>query len=254
MNMALPPNLQVYLRQKAKSIAKSRAHIWPIDPQPFAYSNNDVGTWYCAAFLGEGGMGKAWVWIKLDQHGSVIERIVEKTALDNNPEWSPMAYKWHILRGLMPLEWITQTLAAQVQGAKTILKTVLYPTVQTLADGRRHTRLYMQYAAHQDVFDVMCRHASAGSIVPEEFAWWIFLSMAEAAVIMKNGAMNGRGFGWEQIVHRDLKPVSGNNWFHFFDLADSLGQHLSRRTRPFSIQPFPKTTASMSSTAEVCSN
>lgn len=212
-----------YMRQKAKAIAKSRAQTWSIEPQPFPYSNNDVGAWYCAASVGEGGQGQAWIWLKLDQHGSVIDRIVEKNTLDNIPDWSPTNWKWHFLRGLMPLEWITQTLAAQGQGAKTILKTISNPKVQTLADGRRQTRFYAQYAAHRDVFNVMYSHAVEGSIVPEEFAWWLFLSMAEAAVIMKNGAMNGRAFGWEQIIHRDLKPVSEKNCFHPFQFANSSG-------------------------------
>ena len=86
----------------------------------------------------------------------------------------------------------------------------LPPNTEVCVDDRLEVqkyRMFLAYAPHGDLNDLIQRHAKANVLIPEAFILYIFKALIDTCLTMKRGgAGTTLDQSWEQIVHRDLKP------------------------------------------------
>ncbi|KAK6432706.1 hypothetical protein LTR95_011125 [Oleoguttula sp. CCFEE 5521] len=176
--------------------------------------------WAASRGLGSGGQGVVSVWIKLDPHGRIRERIaVKDTYLVDKDEWEevyPLVQftKWqaHVIEaGALTAfhELNAQPRKEFVQSPRGLVNN---PIID-IRDYREYPdddffRMALEYCPFGDLEELCNTYFEEGRVVPEPFIWCLFAHLADAALLMEQGDLRNPVAGWRTIVHRDMKPAN----------------------------------------------
>lgn len=154
----------------------------------------------------------------LDQHQTIVERMARKH-IQQPVKTDPRSWRGD-LGGegrILPQEYVAQRLMSH-EDAQYVIKNV---AAYRYTEETRIARIYMEYAPHGDLHDLLKLHQQAQRRVTEPFLWVVFRALIESAFIMKYGSLDKKSKpkDWLEIVHRDLKPsnilLSTNDSGHF---------------------------------------
>ncbi|KAG9857093.1 kinase-like protein, partial [Aureobasidium melanogenum] len=152
--------------------------------------------WKYSKSIGEGGQGKAHLWLHLDETQKIIDRIVIKNFV---------AYSNYITEdaptGRVPTEaYISQLL---VPDDSKNFYTVPLLACQPISDSTGGWRTYSPYYSLGNLEDLVNRHTEDAPL-PEAFLWFFFYRMAKALVAMDETLRkDDKG---PVVVHNDIKP------------------------------------------------
>ncbi|KAG9670099.1 kinase-like protein, partial [Aureobasidium melanogenum] len=153
--------------------------------------------WKYSEAIGEGGQGKAHLWVHLDETQKVIDRIVIKNFI---PE-STNAINEHGSTDRIPTEaYIGQLL---VPDDSKHLYTVPILACQPITSSTAGWRTYTPYYSLGNFESLVNRH-TADAPLPEAFLWFFFYRMAKALVAMDETLRkDDKG---PVVIHNDIKP------------------------------------------------
>ncbi|KAF2170233.1 hypothetical protein M409DRAFT_19835 [Zasmidium cellare ATCC 36951] len=208
-----------FLKARDELAVPMARRIPRLNPQPKTMSDKSSGiTWHNARRIFKNGPNEGDLHLGVDSDNKIVKRIVQKT-VDARVTWRlPCIFRGDLngKGSIYPLEWLTHSLASNADGgARSIL-----PVLGTghVNQSQKSYRMCVQYAACRDLNDVAWRYERRGQSIPTPFLYFVFKSVVDACLIMKQGSStaNSPVKDWtEEIVHRDLKPDNV-----FLDLPD----------------------------------
>jgi hypothetical protein len=164
---------------------------------------------------GKGSFGYTSIWIRHDEDGNIVERVVVKDLRPREDEWNSDQAFYGEGRDRTPREAYMHELASSQDPDAFYIVRIRGKTVFW----KKHLlRIYMEYCQHGDSFDAWTRHLETveGEELSDRFLcapalWALFESLARAAHIMTFGTLPGgeEPTGWERMIHRDIKPENG---------------------------------------------
>jgi hypothetical protein len=123
-----------------------------------------TGTWHFLGTAGEGNFGHAGIWGKMNEFGSVLDKIVVKETYCKDM-WDE-SWLWTGQPGSEPLEYSIVNKIGRLQESYNIVRYRGYAVYDCL----RTYRLYMEYCPHGDLNDLIMRHRAIGTRNAEDFA------------------------------------------------------------------------------------
>ena len=160
------------------------------------------GAWHADREFTGGGMGKVNLWVRVDEHNTIVERIIRKDTALRKYAWSD-ACRWHgdlHDPNRVPNEYHIQNRLQQGPGSRSI-----FPALKCEVDWPRSMyRLYTPYAPHGDLASLI--QSNAATWISELMLWRILDSLVEAGLHMENGNLDAPLSSRQQVVHRDIKP------------------------------------------------
>ena len=178
---------------------------------------NPVGGdfFYHGATPGEGAFGHTTIWIRHDEYGNIVERVVVKDLRPKGEEWNSDQNFYGEGRARTPREAYMHELASKQDPDALCIVRIRGKAVFW----KKHLlRIYMEYCQYGDFFDAWTRHLERveGEDLSDRFLgapilWAFFESLARATHIMTFGALPGGEelISWEPMIHRDVKPENG---------------------------------------------
>lgn len=175
-----------------------------------------TGGMWRSRIIGRGGQGEASAHEFVDGDGNVIDRVVQKDSLFSNYRDLSAGFhdpqKWHgdttispSAGNCVPMEAHTQCLMGEVPLSESDNTVRLLAAPEVWYDRPHAFRLYMEFAPHGDVKELIKLHAEHREPVPEMFLWLVFRALLRNALIMEQGGIQTKRNPWSQIVHCDLK-------------------------------------------------
>ncbi|SMR54897.1 unnamed protein product [Zymoseptoria tritici ST99CH_3D1] len=188
--------------------------------------------WVAGRKLGEGTYGEAFLWLKQDHLGAIVDRLVIKTSeygsqINFTADGTPTE-----VEAMLRLQKIPEASHSIVK-----LRNWAIDRTQTI----RRYRLYMEMCPFGNLYDFAQKYLSTQTtvrtFVAEPFAWSVFYNLVKAGILMERGNPEQAVEGWELIVHRDLK--SPNVFFSTNTSGEFMG-YQSAKIGDFGISVFPK--------------
>ncbi|CAK4032520.1 G2-specific kinase fin1 [Lecanosticta acicola] len=166
------------------------------------------GDWQGAVDLG-GGISEAGLWVKIDEDGNVVDRIVFKREFVDITRWNTSSNVWHgnpqDPHNRTPLEYFLQN-KCNAASPEHFVKLRNWSQ-----DMEKHAlNLYVEYCAGGDLRGVEKKYVSNKNLrIPEPFLWMLFLHLTESCLVMWRGGIERNHPDWDkQIVHMDIKPAN----------------------------------------------
>ncbi|CAK1365128.1 hypothetical protein CB0940_08743 [Cercospora beticola] len=219
------------------------------------YDGSQPGLWCYKGELGAGAYGTATLWVQLDAQARHINRQVLKDTYLIDGRWNHAAYWAGNIDSRKPVEFEIVTQLKALPGSENIVE--YYET--TVYAEKTMYRIYMEYAEHGTLQDLMEAHREAQELQTAEgtavnwrisprLLWCIFEGLASALCLAHQGRLPENTHRRPKIVpviHRDIKPANillaaphADVWpeLPIVKLADwglvvpkSTGDHLTRR-------------------------
>lgn len=147
----------------------------------------------------------AYLWIKQNEHGRIMNRVLVKDADYTGLESIDCAWTRDSNGRRLPTE-IKSMFDLRARQCDYIVKILNWRVLVQEYEQTLH-RLYMEYLPLGDMYPFICSLDERDDVwYPEPFLWHVFECLAIAGLVMERGEVRENPMSdWVPIVHRDMK-------------------------------------------------
>ncbi|KAF1951202.1 hypothetical protein CC80DRAFT_539100 [Byssothecium circinans] len=167
----------------------------------------DETQWQGVKFLGKGAYGSAGLWVKTNDEGCIIDRLVVKEARLRPEQWFD-SREWREQRPkeITMHRKIESTRNAEDNPQRSLVRYRGYCVMMT----QQRYKIYLGYCAKGSLYTALegkvkdtKNHVKCNK-VPEAFIWYLLEELAEACAVLQQGHVDRPVEGWRPLVHADL--------------------------------------------------
>ena len=154
-----------------------------------------------------GGLSNAWLWVRVNGLGTIMDRVVRKDTYMRSSEWCDVR-RWQgdptdeNMRD--PLEVRIHEDLAGINGANVVQLKEPYNQNLHIWNADMMYRMLIAWCPYGDLHSLIAEYRNRVEPIPEPAIWYIFECLAEAGIAMELGRISPDDAPehWTEVIHR----------------------------------------------------